>query len=120
MFPFGPVIEPYETENSVIPQDPLLMIEVAWSRDIDLIIGCTSDEGLIIYKPLKLRPEILNKSDLLEKVLPLDLLNGKHPEEVKDIALKCKQFYLENDTLSIENCSGFLKVINNSYLFRLV
>lgn len=110
LFPFGPIIEPYATENSVIPMDPILMSYEAWSKDIDMIIGGTSDEGLIIYKHLKSKPEILKKSDLLQIILPSDLVDDIHSEKAREIASKLKQYYFENETISFEKCDGFLKV----------
>lgn len=86
------------------------MIHEAWSKDIDMIIGGTSDEGLIIYKSLKIQPEILKKPDLLQFILPGDLVDNAHTEKAKEIASKLKHFYLKNEQLSLEKCDGFLKV----------
>lgn len=110
LFPFGPIIEPYVTENSVIPTDPIIMSETAWSKDLDMIIGGTSDEGLVIYRPLKSQPEILRKPDLIQSILPADLVGNASDEEAKKIALKLKQFYIGNDIPSLDRSDGFLKV----------
>lgn len=86
------------------------MSREAWSNNIDVIIGGTSDEGLIIYKALKSQPEILKRPDLLQVILPNDLVDDTRSEKAKEIATKLKSFYLENETLSLENCDGFVKV----------
>lgn len=44
----GPVVEPYVTENTFIPKNPVLMAREAWSKDIDVIFGATSNEGLFM------------------------------------------------------------------------
>lgn len=44
----GPVIEPYVTENTFISKHPILMAREAWSKDIDVIFGATSNEGLFM------------------------------------------------------------------------
>jgi len=120
LFPFGPIIEPYATDNSILPKDPILMSNEAWSKDLDMIIGGASDEGLVIYKSLKSQPEILQKPDLLQVVLPSDLVDDVQSEKAKEIALKLKKFYMENETLSLENCSGFLKLMTDKlYLHRI-
>lgn len=47
-----PVVEPYETEQCVIPKDPVLMARETWSNDIPVIIGGCANEGYI-YNPSK-------------------------------------------------------------------
>lgn len=44
---FVPCIEPYESENSFILTDPVLMARDAWGNDIPCMIGGTSFEGLL-------------------------------------------------------------------------
>lgn len=46
-FAFAPQIEPYETEEILITQPPKEWLRTAWSNDIDVLIGGTSDEGLM-------------------------------------------------------------------------
>lgn len=50
LFPFGPVIEPYESAQCFLSQDPKKLAPKAWSRNIPMIVGCCSDEGLLFYK----------------------------------------------------------------------
>lgn len=45
LFPFTPVIEPYESANTFLSKDPILLGSQSWSNDIDLMIGGTSLEG---------------------------------------------------------------------------
>lgn len=49
-FPFSPVIEPYQSENSFLCTDPKELIDVAWAKDMPTIIGYCSEEGLLPYK----------------------------------------------------------------------
>lgn len=46
-FAFAPQIEPYETEGIFISKPPKEWLRTAWSNDIDVLIGGTSDEGLM-------------------------------------------------------------------------
>lgn len=120
LFPFGPVIEPYATENSILPIDPIIMSKTAWSKDLDMIIGGTSDEGLVIYKRLKKRSEILQKPDLLQVILPMDLVEDADSEKAREIASKLKEFYIGNTTMSLNRCDGFLKIMSDKlYLHRI-
>lgn len=44
---FGPVVEPYLTDNCVVPKDIKLMDRDAWTNEIDLIFVANSFEGLL-------------------------------------------------------------------------
>lgn len=48
MVPFGPQIEPYQTNNCFITKDPLLMARESWFEDSDFMIGGCSNEGEIL------------------------------------------------------------------------
>lgn len=47
LYAFGPTIEPYKSKNCFIPNDPIQMAREAWSKDVDLLIGATSNEGIL-------------------------------------------------------------------------
>lgn len=66
MFAFGPCIEPYESKNCFIPKDPILMARECWSKDLNFIIGGTSNEGIL---PLIMLREMLEgeNTELLDK-----------------------------------------------------
>lgn len=63
-FAFAPTIEPYTTEQTVIPSNPIDMLKSAWSNDIDVLIGGVSDEGLMYYSDIKGNPAVLEKFQL--------------------------------------------------------
>lgn len=50
LFPFSPVVEPYESSQCFLSKDPLELFKSAWSKDIPVIVGNCSDEGLLLYK----------------------------------------------------------------------
>lgn len=52
LFPFGPVIEPYESAQCFLGKDPKELAGSAWSKDIPVIVGMCSDEGLLFYKSM--------------------------------------------------------------------
>lgn len=47
LVPFGPVIEPYETENGIVSKNPVEMAREAWTNEIDIIVMGTSFEGIL-------------------------------------------------------------------------
>lgn len=50
LFPFGPVIEPYTSAQCFLNKDPKELVDNAWSKNIPIMIGSCSDEGLLFYK----------------------------------------------------------------------
>lgn len=50
LFPFGPVVEPYESAQCFLPKDPKVLFANAWSKQVPMLIGCCSDEGLLFYR----------------------------------------------------------------------
>ncbi|KAG5667649.1 hypothetical protein PVAND_015623 [Polypedilum vanderplanki] len=48
VFANGPVVEPYITDHTFIHKSPILMAREAWSKDIDVIFGGTTNEGLLM------------------------------------------------------------------------
>lgn len=50
LFPFGPVVEPYESAQCFLKTDPKELLGSSWSKDIPVIIGNCSEEGLLFYK----------------------------------------------------------------------
>lgn len=63
LYAFGPVIEPYRSDNCFIPEDPVKMARTAWSSDVDMIIGATSNEGI-----LRLNCDEVKIADVLQNV----------------------------------------------------
>lgn len=47
---FGPSVEPYVGEQSFLTQNPKILIRNCWSRNIPLVMGFCSEEGLLFYK----------------------------------------------------------------------
>jgi cholinesterase len=82
----GPVIEPYTTSHTFIDKNPVLMARDAWSKDIDVIIGGTSNEGLLMTffpDPENKRIQTLEDSTNFTPFLELNLKHGN---------LKAKKF----------------------------
>ncbi|CAO1344150.1 unnamed protein product [Diamesa hyperborea] len=63
---FGPVIEPYVTDQTFFDKDVVLMARDAWSKDMNIMIGGSSYEGLMMSYSLN----VLNVSK------PVDILRN--------------------------------------------
>lgn len=50
LFPFGAVIEPFKSAQCFLAKEPKQLMENAWSKNVPMIIGCCSDEGLLFHR----------------------------------------------------------------------
>lgn len=85
--PFGPCVEPYESDSSFLLEPPIDLLSSAWSKNVDVMIGGTADEGLFI------RPELETDRDyksIIPDELKLVLADGK----LDEFAARLKTFYL--------------------------
>ncbi|CAO1331259.1 unnamed protein product [Diamesa serratosioi] len=93
---FGPVVEPYVTENTFFDKDVVLMARDAWSKDINVMIGGSSYEGLMMAFSLN----VLNVSK------PVDVLrNSNYFTPSYELGLNV------ND----ENCTKYGKILKQLY-----
>lgn len=105
---FAPHIEHYTTDETFISEYPIDLVRKAWSNDIDIFIGGTSNEGLMYLEYIKKSPQLL-KSLKLEKQIPSELnLNDDDPTRHK-FAERLKELYYPL-TDPTEDQEGFFKV----------
>lgn len=71
-FAFAPHIEPYTSSNTLISDRPIDLLRSAWSNEIDVLIGGTSDEGLMYLETLRSMPGLL-ASFQLKNVVPVEI-----------------------------------------------
>lgn len=107
---FGPTIEPYKTNDSILTEDPMSVLKNTWSNDIPLLIGGTSFEGLFFYPEVMRRNATLNEVGDCEGLLPLDLKLDRKTAEAKSLALRIKNEYFGTEQCSVETVMKFLEV----------
>jgi carboxylesterase type B len=71
-FAFAPHVEPYTSNETFISRHPIDLVRSAWTNDIDILIGGTSDEGLMYLETLRDMPNLL-PSLKLENLLPAEV-----------------------------------------------
>lgn len=90
-FGFGPCVEPYKTDHTVIPTEPLEMLRNNWGNSIPLLIGGNSFEGLLMFPEARKYPELLNNLGDGECLPPLDA--NLSPEKRLEYGRMLKQLY---------------------------
>ncbi|XP_037916880.1 esterase B1-like isoform X1 [Hermetia illucens] len=89
----GPRIEPYITDQCIIPKDPRLMARETWSNEIPLVLGGNSFEGLLLYPNVKRNMGILKELGDCAYLVPNDLNLDRNSEQCKEFGLRLKKEY---------------------------
>ncbi|XP_055537411.1 esterase B1-like [Wyeomyia smithii] len=113
---FGPTIEPFETQNCFIPKCPLQMARKAWSNNIDLMIGGTSEEGLLLLQRIIPQPEVLHNPQLFMGSLPNGLKITM--DQRTDFAAKLKQLYYPDSDPSYSNKDGYVHMMTDKVFWH--
>lgn len=93
LFAFGPSIEPYVSEQCMISKKPILMAREAWSVNVPILLGGTSEDGLYLYSITLERPEALKEAEEMEYLVPLDAELPTSSTLCKELGKKMKTFY---------------------------
>lgn len=109
LYAFGPTIEPYVSKNCFIPEDPVVMARKAWSSNVDMLIGATSNEGI-----LRINSEAEKTSKLFQNLnyfapvsqLGLDL----NSEKAKEYGKTLKKLYYGSSQVSEKNQLPYIYV----------
>ncbi|KFB50590.1 AGAP006228-PA-like protein [Anopheles sinensis] len=105
--PFAPTIEPYETEVCFIPKSPLEMSRTCWGNGIDVMIGGTSEEGLILLPKVKPRlADMLKDPRLFVGNVPFHLKLSL--EQRVAFGEQLKQLYYPHSEPAEDHLNGFI------------
>lgn len=106
---FAPVIEPYITSQTLIYEDPMLMARKAWSKDMNLIIGYNSHEGLLMRAMAGISLELLKMNE--SGFAPLRDLGLKPDDQLaRKLGKRMKETYYGKLHLSTTNVEPFVHV----------
>lgn len=109
LYAFGPVVEPYISDNCFIPKDPVLMAREAWSKDVDLLIGATSNEGILrVNSEAEKISEILQNESLFAPINELGIEVGS--KKAKEYGRMIKDVYYKGSNPSASNQQPYLYV----------
>lgn len=116
LFSFGPVVEPYASEQCVLPATPLELERNSWGKKIPLLIGGTSDDGLYLYRQTVDNPTSLDHIKLCpEYLVPVDLGHAFDSEKCKVLGAKIKQFYFGSKDPSMDTLLQFIDLVTDKW-----
>jgi cholinesterase len=109
LYAFGPVVEPYISDNCFIPKDPVLMAREAWSKDVDLLIGATSNEGILrVNSEADKISEVLQNVNYFAPVNELGIKAGS--EKAREYGKQIMDVYYKGTKPSSNNQQPYLYV----------
>jgi carboxylesterase type B len=104
LFGFGPMIEPYITENCFLPKDPVLMAREAWGNDIDVIFSGGANEGLVLmFLDNRVGYDIEKYTTKFHQALPTELGIPFDSEKAKEYGEAVKKLYYGSAQPSADN-----------------
>lgn len=109
---FSVTLEPYESEQCFNRRDPLEFYQNAWGNKIPLIIGGTSEEGLLFYRLMTQFLIQFKAPDIFENLFER-LKCGKGTEKSKAISDKIREFYYGNEAPSIANLDTYIDLMSD-------
>ncbi|KAG5677879.1 hypothetical protein PVAND_007596 [Polypedilum vanderplanki] len=108
-FAFAPHIEPYKTSETFISKRPIELIRTAWSNDIDILIGGTSDEGLMYLENIREMPALLTSLKLTNMV-PVEITGLSVDDPIRlEFVEKLRQTYYSSSEPTKDEL-GFCKL----------
>jgi carboxylesterase type B len=111
-FPFGPTLEPYETEGGFINANVFDLIENAWSNDIPFIIGQTSMESIAFIPDLRRDTELFSEFTNFENFIPFELGVERNTEKSRKYADMIRKVYYPVFKPTITNIDALVFVSN--------
>ncbi|KAH8279024.1 hypothetical protein KR018_012576, partial [Drosophila ironensis] len=102
VFQFGPKVEPYRTENCVLPRHPLELMETAWGNRIPVLMSGTSFEGLLMFARVNMAPYLLTSlKSMPEHMLPSDLKRTMPQGLARNLGQRLQKLHFGNTEIEM-------------------
>lgn len=111
LFAFAPVVEPYITDECVLPKHPLELMRTTWSNDIPLLIGGNSHEGLLFLPEIRRRPVTLDEVKDCQYLVPSDLCLDRDSEKCREFGLLIKKTHFGDEECSLKTSTEYLDLL---------
>lgn len=115
-FAFGPHVEHYTNDDTLIAAKPIDLLRTAWSNDIDILIGGTSDEGIMYLENVRKHPAMLVNFKLSHCIPPDVDLDADHPKVIEFIE-GLRRIYYPTSNDPVKDELAFCKVCPSNSLF---
>lgn len=95
IFSFGPATESYRAEQSFMVEDPRRLVgrNRPWSAHVPLVIGATSDEGLLMWRSMRRNAAFFQSAAGFELLVPAEFGLAPGGTESAELAQQIRRFY---------------------------
>lgn len=107
-----PSMEPYTAEQSFFTCNALEIYKSAWGNKIPLVIGGTTDEGLLFYREVVANPEFYKGEQAFENLIPKTW--NLSIDKFKEFGEQLKSHYIGEDECKEENLGKFFDILSDS------
>uniref|UniRef100_A0A336K527 Carboxylic ester hydrolase n=1 Tax=Culicoides sonorensis TaxID=179676 RepID=A0A336K527_CULSO len=112
IFPFAPSIETYHSEACFINDHPKKLAKNAWSKNIDIIFGYTSNEGIMDARSTTF--EMFKTLNDYQLFIPLDARTGKSETKLMQEVKKIKNVYNNFSDVSQNNLQSYFDFVSDT------
>lgn len=112
---WGPSVEPYVSEQCFLAKNPFDLNKSAWSNDIPLIIGGTTEEGLLFYREVTADPELYKGEKAFENLIPREW--NLSDEKVTLLAETLKKVYVDEGAPDKNEMEKFLDILSDKWFW---
>lgn len=113
---WGPCIEPYVGEKCFLAKDPFDLYKSCWGNEIPLIIGGTTEEGLLSYRDVAADPILCHGKNAYENLIPKDW--NLTEEKVRVLASTLKSVYVDEGAPTKNEIERFLDILSDKYFWH--
>lgn len=104
-----PSIEPYTAEQSFFTCNALKTYKSAWGNRIPLIIGGTTEEGLLFYHQIVANSGLFTDENAFKNLIPR--MWNLSSDRVNEFAQQLKSFYIGEDKFNEDNLGKFFDIL---------
>lgn len=113
---FGPCVETYVSEQSFLTKNPFDIYKSAWGNEIPLIIGGTTEEGLLLWRDITDDPELYKGEKAYENLIPKEW--NLPINKVRHFAETLKNVYVGNGDDTENEKEKFLDILSDKYFWN--
>jgi len=113
---WGPCVEPYVSEQCFLSTSPFDLYKSAWANDIALIIGGTTEEGLVVYSEIIADPELYKGEKSYENLIPKEW--NLSSEKRRQLADTMKSVYVDEGAPTKNEIEKFLDILSDKYFWH--
>lgn len=112
---WGPCVESYISEQCFLAKSPFESYKSSWANGIPLIIGGTTEEGLLLYRDIVADPLLYKGDAAFENLIPKEW--NLPDEKTKLLAETIRSVYVEDGSPDKNEMEKFLDILSDKYFW---